>query len=197
MYDVHYHRMEYGEKDSGRSKQVRKKRHSVFQTEDFLVPFNPHEERYYQSSVHLNPMVKRRSNRSQSEAVLFQPSHDKNMSFENPIATNAYTENISVISSETSNEIKGILSHEPIHCADGCPCQSREGYVGKHITVTIQEANEDNSEKIIDDSGTTSWQILRRKILIDLERHFGKKVEHDRLISCLCKYLKDLDIEIF
>ena len=31
------------------------------------------------------------------------------------------------------------------------------------------------------------WDNLRRKILIDLQRHFKRKVDHDRLISSLCK----------
>ena len=41
------------------------------------------------------------------------------------------------------------------------------------------------------DENNGGWQkyefmrVLRRKILIDLERHFGRKVEHDRLFSCL------------
>ena len=30
-------------------------------------------------------------------------------------------------------------------------------------------------------------RTLRGKILLDLERHFGRKVMHDRLFSCLCK----------
>lgn len=30
---------------------------------------------------------------------------------------------------------------------------------------------------------------LRKKILLDLERHFGRKVAHDRLFSCLCKLM--------
>ena len=36
-------------------------------------------------------------------------------------------------------------------------------------------------------SDTTFWDKLRRKILLDLERHFKRKVEHDRLISSLCE----------
>ena len=36
-------------------------------------------------------------------------------------------------------------------------------------------------------SNTTFWEKLRRKILLDLQRHFKRKVEHDRLISSLCK----------
>ena len=36
-------------------------------------------------------------------------------------------------------------------------------------------------------SDTTFWNKLRRKILLDLQRHFKRKVEHDRLISSLCK----------
>ena len=44
--------------------------------------------------------------------------------------------------------------------------------------------------------GGNGWEsygtlrTLRRKILIDLERHFGRKVEHDRLFSCLGIYTK-------
>ena len=34
---------------------------------------------------------------------------------------------------------------------------------------------------------THSLRVLRNKILIDLERHFGHKVEHNRLFSCLGK----------
>ena len=36
-------------------------------------------------------------------------------------------------------------------------------------------------------SDTAFWDKLRRKILLDLQRHFKRKVEHDRLISSLCK----------
>ena len=35
-------------------------------------------------------------------------------------------------------------------------------------------------------------QVLRRKILLDLERHFGRKVDHDKLIPCLSKYLSSI-----
>ena len=36
-------------------------------------------------------------------------------------------------------------------------------------------------------SETSFWEDLRRKILLDLQRHFKRKVDHDRLISSLCK----------
>ena len=32
--------------------------------------------------------------------------------------------------------------------------------------------------------------VLRKKILLDLERQFGCKIEHDRLFSCLGKIVK-------
>ena len=38
-------------------------------------------------------------------------------------------------------------------------------------------------------SKTPFWEDLRRKILLDLQRHFKRKVDHDRLISSLCKLL--------
>ena len=70
--------------------------------------------------------------------------------------------------------------------------------------ITIDEKNtetEVNSENngyssgnnirsiLTSDSNQNSpfWDNLRRKILIDLQRHFKRKVDHDRLISSLCK----------
>ena len=48
---------------------------------------------------------------------------------------------------------------------------------------------ERNNSILVSNTGsdTSFWDKLRRKILLDLQRHFKRKVEHDRLISSLCK----------
>ena len=48
---------------------------------------------------------------------------------------------------------------------------------------------ERNNSILVSNTGSdaTFWNKLRRKILLDLQRHFKRKVEHDRLISSLCK----------
>ena len=40
--------------------------------------------------------------------------------------------------------------------------------------------------------GYKIMDVLRRKILLDLERQFGCKIEHDRLFSCLGKIVEIL-----
>ena len=170
--------MDVDETNSRRKKNTDNRKKSIFQTQDFFVPFTPQKERG-------SPLPNRIRNkpRSQSEGFVLTPS---SRYVENPTEATPNAESISVISSNSPNEIKGIISHQPIHCANGCPCQSREGVDGKRL-VSINEPNDDNSDKFPDDSGSTTWQVFRRKILIDLQRQFGKKVEHPRLISCLCK----------
>ena len=65
----------------------------------------------------------------------------------------------------------------------------------KHFEAGIIDRNseflsdEKNNSNLVSNNGsdTTFWDKLRRKILLDLQRHFKRKVEHDRLISSLCK----------
>ena len=58
-----------------------------------------------------------------------------------------------------------------------------------------------NTSEINDDDYVPIWKFtknssviqyewvrkLRTKILLDLKRHFGREVKHNRLFSCLCK----------
>ena len=57
-------------------------------------------------------------------------------------------------------------------------------------TFQIDPHSSSTYDKAANNSGWQSYgifRVLRRKILIDLERQFGRKVEHDRLFSCLGK----------
>ena len=58
---------------------------------------------------------------------------------------------------------------------------------GDKKSIISMQVSEENLDKSVLESSSGSWQTLRRKILLDLHRHFRKKVDHDRLISCLCK----------
>ena len=60
---------------------------------------------------------------------------------------------------------------------------------GDKKSIISMQVSEENLDKSVLESSSGSWQTLRRKILLDLHRHFRKKVDHDRLISCLCKFL--------
>ena len=65
------------------------------------------------------------------------------------------------------------------------PEDSKEDFVDKQ-SITSTEVSIKVSNKPTKESSSI-WQDLRRKILFDLQRHFKRKVDHDRLISSLCK----------
>ena len=66
------------------------------------------------------------------------------------------------------------------------PEGSKEDIVDKQSVVSTEICTK-VSDKPTKESSSTFWQDLRRKILLDLQRHFKRKVDHDRLISSLCK----------
>ena len=55
-------------------------------------------------------------------------------------------------------------------------------------TIASTEESTNASDNASKESSSTFWKDLRRKILFDLQRHFKRKVDHDRLVSSLCKY---------
>ena len=64
---------------------------------------------------------------------------------------------------------------------------SKDDFMDKQSTASTEEST-NASINAPKESSSTFWKDLRRKILFDLQRHFKRKVDHDRLISSLCKY---------
>ena len=58
--------------------------------------------------------------------------------------------------------------------------------IDPHASSTF-DRNQNKAAKIGGFRNHEFFKVLRRKILMDLERHFGRKVEHDRLFSSLGK----------
>ena len=58
--------------------------------------------------------------------------------------------------------------------------------IDPHSSSTF-DRNQNKDTKIGGFRNHEVFKVLHRKILIDLERHFGRKVEHDRLFSSLGK----------
>ena len=97
-----------------------------------------------------------------------------------------------------------------INCDDRSHCQPNQSHVSNSIreeelSDTITHLSPQNVSFSANDSNKEDYQpiwkhtdnpsimryrwmrTLRKKIMNDLTRHFGREVMHDRLFSCLCK----------
>ena len=151
-------------------KVVRK--HSIFQNDDFMIPKNAEERKVSRKVSQCFSVINENSMPDLSANVKHRERHD------------------------TETKMKGIMSHEPIHCRKSCPCHTDKEYSGKHITIeqdVIEGNNHSQDINVMEDSSSGNHLIgmgktLRRKVLLDLRRQFGRQVEHNHLVACLGKY---------
>ena len=68
--------------------------------------------------------------------------------------------------------------------------------IDPHSSITFERSHTE-ADKVGGWKNHEVFKVLRRKILIDLERHFGRKVEHDRLFSSLGTLLEIINSTLY
>ena len=126
--------------------------------------------------LHVIKSTPRRLSYVKNDDFAFPAHRESKLQFGYPInieSGESNTDEYSGHTSKVSNDVQSFgIANEQIHQED-----SKSDYYGQ-----IWKYSTNNSIMRY-----TFMRKLRKKILLDLERHFGRKVLHDRLFSCLGK----------